>query len=121
MVKKIVDFPSKDKDFDEIRLAFVSDKFSGNGKEFTFITVAASHRGSDNTSCMNAMNMGMLIEAIESVGITNVEDLEKIYNAFKHNDIIFTNSLCFGFALEPLESLINKWKEYDRIYGDENK
>ena len=111
MVKKIVDFPSKDKDFDEIRLAFVSDKFSGNGKEFTFITVAASHRGSDNTSCMNAMNMGMLIEAIESVGITNVEDLEKIY----------TNSLCFGFALEPLESLINKWKEYDRIYGDENK
>lgn len=119
MKEKIVicDFPSKDEDFDEIRLTYVSDKFKDNGKTYTFITVAVSHRDCALVSCINAMNMDMLIDGIEAVGITNVEDLERIYEAFKTNDKTFTKSLLFSLDFDALNHFINKWKEYERIYG----
>ena len=113
----ICDFTSKDEDFDEIRLTYVSDKFKGNGKTYTFITIAVSHRDSGLVSCINAMNMDMLIDGIEAVGITNVEDLERIYEAFKTNDKTFTKSLLFSLDFDALNHFINKWKEYERIYG----
>ena len=112
----ICDFPSKDKDFDEIRLAYVSDKFKGNEKTYTFIIIAVSHRDSALVSCINAMNMNMLIDGIEAVGITNIEDLERIYEAFKTNDKTFTKSLSFPLDLDALNRLIDKWREYERIY-----
>jgi len=119
MKEKIVicEFPSNDKDLDEIRLTYMSDKFKGNGKTYTFIAIAVSHRDSVLVSCINAMNMDMLIDGIEAVGITNVEDLEKIYEAFKTNDKTFTKSLLFSLDLDALSRLIEKWKDYERIYG----
>lgn len=120
MKEKIVicDFPSKDEDFDEIRLTYVSDKFKGNGKTYTFITVAVSHRDSGLVSCINAMNMDMLIEGIEAVGITNIEDLERISEAFKTNKKTFTKSLLFGYKSDGIKYLIKRREEYEKVYGE---